>query len=87
MCGKGVDGVAPSGKARSCFCLAAGGCAGYPVDDITHRKTTGTKIAGRGPVPFYPSPEVSVLFIYLRDISKNRSDRHRAADGADGLVS
>ena len=31
VCGKGVDGVAPSGKARSCpFCLAAGGCAGYP---------------------------------------------------------
>ena len=36
------------------------------VADHTHKEPC-TKTAGRGPVPFYPSPivEVSVLFIYL----------------------
>ena len=50
------------------------------VADHTHKEPC-TKTAGRGPVPFYPSPstvEVSVLFIYL-------GDRNSALPGRDTL--
>ena len=53
------------------------------VADHTHKEPC-TKTAGRGPVPFYPSPSRGVRFIYLlppegepASAAKRRDDRHR----------